>query len=1780
MKEKLNEFFNYFFSHKRGLLSLLIGLALLMGLAWSGLVLFNSFKSGGTGKIAMFSLTSSGGKGVLIAKDEKLILKSSQSFSEKKIKQLLVFKPSVEVKIKKVSKLFSLLNTVWAADANAELTNEYEITPTADLSEGRVYSVAIATSSDVIIDHKYSWAFQVESTFQVISSFPGDQASDVPLNTGIEITFNRDQIKSFENNFTIEPAVKGKFEQTYNTSTFIPKGDLKEKTLYKVTVKKGLAREIGNEVTGEDFSFSFETKSKVDEPRRTSIGWSSDYNQLRPGTKSFLAVYANGAVSPEITIYKFAGAADFRSEYFRYANLPMRWSSWNQVKYAPEKAVKDSSFKAEVVKSDWRSLIEAPDGLANGFYVFEMDFNNNKTYTFVQKSPLAFYYSLMNGNSLVWLYDYEKKQPAAGLSLKFYDSSGAAELGKTGADGLLEFTTPEGMRVSNDKTKIKKAPVYFEAEIAGGLPYVIISNDINLQKYDKYWNYLSSDRPIYQLKDKINFWGVAKGRDSDLREKKLTVGLYQNWSGSGDPLVATEVTVSPFDTFSGSLNFSGIDPGAYSLVAKFNGEAVSSVSVQIFSYAKPTYKIEVETEKENYWVGENVIFKVKALFFDGTPVSGLKLKYDLNWRTSSSGVVALNDQGEAAVEYKPEYFFDNSDDPNYYNWTYYPRSLQIDFSPAASEEGEIRGSKSVSVFGPDIHLQTFSDKIKGNNYKFEAKVNKIDLNSSDYIAAPKQGQALTARIVKNYYIKNFIGEIYDPIYKVKNKQYRYDLKTEEVATISGATDADGKWIFEKELPPVEFGWYRIIFSGKDANGRDIRSLTYAGYDYYPGGNISLSLKNSDADKNSAGYKVGDKINFEAFTQGEGELLDKKILFYRYTDKLKKAEVKSDFNLTDVFSDDFVPSVRYTAVAPGPNGFIESGSELVDFDNNERKLNVDIKPDKEKYRPKDNVKIDFNVKDKNKNNVKAALNVASVDEALFNILSYSDQGEILSIYYSPLSSWPVTKSTIFFSNSSGAERGGCFVGGTLIKTVEGNKPIENIRIGDTIVTRNSEIDHNETKAIVQGISSHLVNGYISLNNNLKLTPEHVIYLNGEWQMAAKAKIGDNLLGADGNVVKISSIEIIPGKIMVYNILVGKYHTYFASGIYVHNAEKGGGGDVRTNFIDVPLYKDVITDNNGNASVEFKAPDNITSWRVTVNAYEPEKMLAGSNYKLVPVGLPLFVDVVLNKFYLAGDAPILKLRAFGTELKNNVPFEFSLKSAELGLDKVITSNSSEVEIPTGILKEGKYKITVGVSQAGLKDAVEREVNVVGNYFRRGVSAKTEISNAQAQIKGNPGGFTNIAFVDSGTGKYFDDIIFASFAGDLRLDRYTAAFYGRKLLEKYFGQSPAGDNLDLSAYYKNGLSLFPYGGDDLELTAKLSDLAGDYLSTNLLKGYLNAATRDKKADIKRISIALYGLASLKEPVLDQIEYLKNSDKLDNESRVYLALALAKFGALENARELYNSLATSFKEYRGGYLLEVSNDENHNLSVTAMVGVLASYLSEPAGLEKIWTAIATADSNKVAIELEKMMIINNELGKDNPGKTAFSYKTSNGSGEVDLSQNRNFWLYLSEADLNSLTFSNVFGKPLAISFYEESADQNSLVKNNNLKIQRQYLVDGAVTNEFKEGSLIQVRLSQSIGQKLPDDNYQMIDYLPAGLKPITETYQPYMGGYDSCNSFWHPIKIVDNAVYFNTGKNEKCPTITMSYYARIVNKGEFRAQPALIQSVNQADILNISEEKVIIIK
>jgi antitoxin component of RelBE/YafQ-DinJ toxin-antitoxin module len=102
------------------------------------------------------------------------------------------------------------------------------------LQSNSIYNLAV---NDKDTGAKKSWAFQTKRQFSVLRTLPRDKSIQIPLNTGIEISFSHDGIENAEQYFEISPEVIGRVELNKKTLIFVPQ-KLEENTLYTVTIKK------------------------------------------------------------------------------------------------------------------------------------------------------------------------------------------------------------------------------------------------------------------------------------------------------------------------------------------------------------------------------------------------------------------------------------------------------------------------------------------------------------------------------------------------------------------------------------------------------------------------------------------------------------------------------------------------------------------------------------------------------------------------------------------------------------------------------------------------------------------------------------------------------------------------------------------------------------------------------------------------------------------------------------------------------------------------------------------------------------------------------------------------------------------------------------------------------------------------------------------------------------------------------------------------------------------------------------------------------------------------------------------------------------------------------------------------------------------------------------------------------------------------------------------------------------------------------------------------------
>ncbi|WP_235827905.1 polymorphic toxin-type HINT domain-containing protein [Brevibacillus migulae] len=193
---------------------------------------------------------------------------------------------------------------------------------------------------------------------------------------------------------------------------------------------------------------------------------------------------------------------------------------------------------------------------------------------------------------------------------------------------------------------------------------------------------------------------------------------------------------------------------------------------------------------------------------------------------------------------------------------------------------------------------------------------------------------------------------------------------------------------------------------------------------------------------------------------------------------------------------------------------------------------------------------------------------------------------------------------------------CFTAGTRVTTVEGEKPIEEIAVGDQVLAKDDvtgEMAYKEVEWLYQRNVEETYNITVG-GEVITTTDEHPFWIVGKgWVESKKLAVGDVLTTSDGKEIAIEKIEVKKEHNKVYNFKVKDFHTYFVSnlGIWTHNrcdVTPEGTGDVK------PVKEVEIVDKNGRPIGELDEID------LKNGVFYEDKTAKGLNIVNPKTGLP--------------------------------------------------------------------------------------------------------------------------------------------------------------------------------------------------------------------------------------------------------------------------------------------------------------------------------------------------------------------------------------------------------------------------------------------------------------------------------------------------------------------------------------------------------------------------------
>ncbi len=876
---------------------------------------------------------------------------------------------------------------------------EFYVTPSEALSGNTLYRFCWRDENETL-----AWAFQTQKRFAVSAVFPAQAATGVPVNSGIEITYNEDifageEHAAMEDYFSITPAVEGAFEYHNNTAVFVPKG-LDYGTVYTVVAAAGLVSPISGGRIAEDTVFSFETEaapgSEEETEAETSLWLSSNYEEFStmaaPAVDLWVYDNEKKSVDAKVCVYRYAEDQKAIQDVRAMQTFPV-WASVSR----PKDIGKDvqqmecvMQFTVEDLSVYGRASITLPDCLEEGFYLLAVQCGQKTEYMVLQINDLPLQVISDADKTLVWVNSIKTGKAAGNAEVK---SAATGAVYRTDENGLAAVTEPYERITELFVTSERERCIYFGVSD----PYAGVNHYGNREDY---WTVLQTDRSLYQKSDAVSLWGFAKprqqGRDA---VGAVTAVLSQGYWRDAHSILQKQTFTVENGVYSGTVALPSLSPGNYCITVyqgndkEENNITLGQVYFEVADYQKPAYSLNAAADKAAIFAGESVNVAIKAAFYEGTPLPDLGVTYQVlgdSWDEEghrydviASGSAVTDAEGCATVSFTAP--------PASAEYHGVEHTVYVKVTATMPELGEIEDECSIRTFQRDIAMEAEGER-DGKAASVQVSLNDVTLERlldgsaehyGDYLAAPAAGRKVKAEVYRSYEEKIQDGTEYDFIEKKNVPRYIYETKEEKIKTFTMTTDENGMAKEQWNLPNRDGERYYVALTAADKAGRTItqrqylseRRLSYeeegyrldgAKWSYRDGDEVTLTLQNG---KDTV--KTGQTL----FVKARNGIADYCITKNEYRDTFRKEDAPNFYVMAYYFDGRHYQS--------GYRMYQNLRYELED-----EALTISVQTDRERYLPGDTCHLMITLKDRDGNPKQADLNLSVVDEVQLSLRDHA------------------------------------------------------------------------------------------------------------------------------------------------------------------------------------------------------------------------------------------------------------------------------------------------------------------------------------------------------------------------------------------------------------------------------------------------------------------------------------------------------------------------------------------------------------------------------------------------------------------------------------------------------------------------------------------------------------------------------------------------------------------------------------------------------------------------
>jgi uncharacterized protein YfaS (alpha-2-macroglobulin family) len=946
-----------------------------------------------------------------------------------------------------------------------EESNTLGFRPARPLALGTRYTAVLlagakAANGQAGTRSDYTWTFYTVPALRLLRTEPADGDPNADVYGPVELVFSAPvDADTVMPNLRIAPEPRARDVYSYfrhYDRTFVVSFPRQPSTDYVITIGPGVADPYGNRL-GSQAAVRFRTRALEAMAYFNTPGQMGTYNAYT--ATSLYVVYRNvqtmylGLYRMPLDDFGRLAGQDGWEFWDTYRpseqNLVRRWTA----EAAPDVALNEMAYlKTYLAPSEDGTAL----GLPPGMYYLEITSPQVKQRDFMGPSRHVLIVGSVNvvlkaaeREALVWVTDLNTGQPRLNVPVTLYDENFAPlASGRTVEDGTFSIQWDEPHDVWQTMYALVGEPFVELYESRGSGAFGMAANQwgdgispwdfgIDSRFYSEpYQVYFQTDKPIYRPGQTVYFKAIVRS-DDDARYSlpEQGEGLYLSATDSeGKEVLTDTVSLNAFGTFNGQLTLDAEAPlGYYNIsvwlpdpFSKAAGKAAGaargkqpaglpwgrqySISFFVAEYRRPEFQVSVTADKAAYVQGDKINVAVQAEYFFGGAVSEAQVE----WQVLSS---------RHWFDYQGQGWYSWTDDDAYGERYYggqeviasgsgqtdaqgrllipvqadlgkrnYSQDWTVDVSVTDVNDQVVSGRTSVPVHQGQFYTGLSPERYVGRTGERQ----NINVLSVDWDSRPYGQANLTVTFYQREWFSVKEESDYGPVWTTT-------YSDTAVSTQSVTTNEAGQ--AQAYFTPDLGGTYRIVATGQDSAGNEVRSATYlwVSSQRY----VSWRQENNDrielvADKRL--YRPGEtaKILIPSPFQGQvqalvtverGRILNHQVITLQSNSEILDLPITAAMAPNAYVSVVIIKGIDETT----PVAAFKVGYASIEVSTEQQEIQLTVRSDRSRYSPNDEVVYTIQATDYGGRPVQAELALALVDLSVLSLADSNSPPIVQSFY---------------------------------------------------------------------------------------------------------------------------------------------------------------------------------------------------------------------------------------------------------------------------------------------------------------------------------------------------------------------------------------------------------------------------------------------------------------------------------------------------------------------------------------------------------------------------------------------------------------------------------------------------------------------------------------------------------------------------------------------------------------------------------------------------------------